>query len=519
MSENKFLKTFSIIEETSNNRHNILSLLLSINLSYTKIGISNEVNCIICCSKVTEDFIKNFPFDFSINIVFFDENKQITGPPSIMKYLKNVELLGNYAIKTYGECLFIYHDFIMVNPISISNKVKDQKYGVMKKFFNGHNEESNYEKYSLEMIYVNDIIFFYYLNLLIGKNNLLNPSGVLTHPNYLKIPTLLNKTYPKNFKHHLNSEYVISTEDFFTFNNPLKLKMINFENFSLNESPISFLNCRNTSVNPNINKLNADLLHKLILMDRCYISILSIRNPKKKIRFITPEKKDVGIWNRELKPPQLYPIIEYFTTNYKDYCSSEELYTNYFNVSGKLLLDLPSKEYIHNTMKQYNEILLCNYDNSLLETIDEVKKPNKFIFHFPTDYNEIETILKKNGYGKKTIEFIELNSSISSNKLSRIRYYKYILLPEKDFLPSMMTCMALGSIPVLREDPGKLYEMQEGKHYLIGNVKNSKLQFKTRETITYDEMRNNCLTYYKENVSPDVCLKKLLNHIFVGNIE
>ena len=60
------------------------------------------------------------------------------------------------TIEKYGECLFVNKNFFMVNEFSITESLKEQKIGFIKKEFKC-TEGKEYLKYSIDLLYINDL--------------------------------------------------------------------------------------------------------------------------------------------------------------------------------------------------------------------------------------------------------------------------------------------------------------------------------------------------------------------------
>ena len=56
-----------------------------------------------------------------------------------------------------------------------------------------------------------------------------------------------------------------------------------------------------------------------------------------------------------------------------------------------------------------------------------------------------------------------------------------------------------------------IYDLTENVHYLI--------QKPTQLLDNYTQLQENCLTYYNEHIQPEACVHKLLNLIFIRNIQ
>ena len=115
---------------------------------------------------------------------------------------------------------------------------------------------------------------------------------------------------------------------------------------------------------------------------------------------------------------------------------------------------------------------------------------------------------------------VETSSVNFMNLLEKLSKVKYGIMETLD-IHLIATYMALGVVPIIMPtmDNNKddncairpIYDLTENVHYLT--------QKPTHLLDNYTQIQQNCLTYYNEHIQPDACLHKLLNFIFIRNIQ
>ena len=174
----------------------------------------------------------------------------------------------------------------------------------------------------------------------------------------------------------------------------------------------------------------------------------------------------------------------------------------------------------------YSEILLCHYDGTLLKAIKEDDKLSEsFMFYYYEDpkfldeyfYTHLESI-------KSTPRTIESLSLEKNNKNYIIRDRGVFLLKEtinillktkyvimENFNMSLMVlCFALGCVPIFNNIDFLLKGISFGQHYAVKEIPASD---------KYLRMKNKVLSYYEEHISPTNTFKKLVNHLFIRDIQ
>ena len=261
-----------------------------------------------------------------------------------------------------------------------------------------------------------------------------------------------------------------------------------------------------------------------------YMSILNLKMSSHKIQFVTPKQKGVGIWDRTNDAGSgLYELIDYFVEMYPAYLSQVEVDIDYFSVGNYLLTDKPSHFWLNNSIKKYSKVFVCNYDKSLVDALPALPLANTFLFYYAYFPKVLETFLLNTPvqvsaerpimYGQVTFNpeaktFCLNNEVIVDYKtlLEKLTQVKYGLMDKFD-VNLIATYLALGVVPViLNEQQPPIYGLVEEEHYLITKVKS----FTESD---YLRLQKNGLAYYQDHIRPAACFTKLLDHIFVRDIE
>ena len=551
MDKNKYC----IVQETRYDKQHILGLLLSIEL-YDK-----NSTCVICCDEEIKKYIELFPKTIELNLDF--GIKPVNDNFMALDYIKNIFNSLKYCVDNYQECVFINKELIMTNPLIISDQIKSQGIGFIKKTINVIDKEKEFQRYSIGLLYIKDIE---YINLLINHYetelkcvDFFNLSFDAYDENKKKEETsLCIKIYaelPLLFINNLQitsffDDYTyLGTEDFFAYENSVKLTDIE-KNISIKNSNVSFCNIRVDTLDKKIQQVNNYFLNILVNKHIIYMSLLNLKMSGNKLQFIIPKRKGVGIWDRTNDKGGLYELIDFFVDKNKNYISKVEVEIDYFSFGNYLLTDKPSHIWLNNTIKKYTGLLICNYDKSLIDSFPSLPIPSEFLFYYSYFPTILDTFIKSNmnSSEKKSecikvikndsadnltftisyemennVEPVEASSVNFMNLLEKLRKVKYGMMETFD-INLIATYMGLGVVPIIVPKYNKynkdnkdncsihpIYELTENVHYLT--------QKPTQILDNYTQLQENCLTYYNKHIQPDACLRKLLNFIFIRNVQ
>ena len=498
-------KTFCLFEE-NNNARELMGLLLSINL-YEK-----ESTCVLNCKKETKDYILNFPQKLSVKLDFNIQENDLE-QFNIVFCLQNLIKALKYTLNKYDSCIFVLHSLVMTNPINISKEIEDQGFGFVKKNGKTHTKEDEYKLYNFELFYINnekyldEIVFL--LNQCDENNDFMNINIDKIDSNiefqkkvfeiYRRIPHKIAERN-ENMSFFSKNE-LLATEDFFAYENSIEPKDIS-KNWEINENPISFVHIRLKETHPQIQSFNKNMLSSLSARNVVYMSILNMMFSKNNLEFVIPCKNGIGIWDRnEAKDSNgLYRLINEIKERKKEYFGIVETNkVDYFSFGNHLIMDKPSKYWLNNNVNKYSSILLCNYDDSLLEVLEKTDKKYDFLCYI-CEYPEIlEDYLDKKERKEENEEFEKLIKEIE-----KMDVYEF----KKFDAQKLALCLSLGTIPVIPEMVQKnVLDLEEGVHYL-----------RKWEEVDLEKMRENCKKYYEENMKIEKIINKLMDHIFVRRV-
>jgi hypothetical protein len=541
------MSNYCIVQEGPTEQQHILGLLLSIEL-YDK-----GATCIVCCSAQTQAYINAFPKTLALNLDFLVLPLDVVFTP--LEYLKNSWRVLHYGVTTYTDCLFVNKELIMTNPLLISAAVKAQGIGFIEKTIQ---TEKEFQRYSLSLLYIREpayvhLIKQYYETALHCPDFLTfvlpadtNEPAAEDKPadNKKAVLQVLLQSYadlPLFLKTHLQLEVFlppysyVGTEDFFAFENPLKIDQIS-KTLSLQQHLIAFCNIRTDTLDKKIQQLNNYFLNSLVNKHVVYMSLLNLKMSGNKLQFIVPKRNGVGIWDRTQDKGGLYELIAFWAETYPQYLSKVEVDIDYFSFGNYVLTDKPSHIWLNNSIKKYSGLALCNYDPSLQSALPALPLPATFLFyyayypvqlaHFLAAAEPCEktidaiTVTKNTGddhftvcYAEKKAEkalALELEKEVVDfcSLLTLLRKVNYGVMEILD-ANLLATYLALGVVPIL---PPTLvpFDLTENVHYL------------TQKPATDDglaQLQQQCLTYYRDQMQPPVCLQKLLHFVFVRDIE
>lgn len=543
MDKNKYC----IVQESLYDKQHILGLILSIEL-YDK-----NSTCVVCCNEEIKNYIELFPKTIELNLDF--GIKPVNNNFMALEYIKNIFNSLKYCINNYKECVFINKELIMTNPLIIPDQIKTQGIGFIKKTINVIDKEKEFQRYSISLLYIKDIE---YINLLIKHYETELKCGDflnLSFDNYDELKkkeetSLCIKIYAELPLFFINNLQITSffdnytylgTEDFFAYENSVKLTDIE-KNISIKNSKVSFCNIRVDTLDKKIQQVNNYFLNILVNKHIIYMSLLNLKMSGNKLQFIIPKRNGVGIWDRTNDKGGLYELIDFFSDKNKNYISKVEVDIDYFSFGNYLLTDKPSHIWLNNTIKKYTGLLICNHDKSLIETLPSLPIPCEFLFYYSYFPTILDSFIKSNVNSlEKKIEYIKVIKNDSPNNLTFMISYemenneelveassvnfmnlleklgkvKYGIMETFD-INLIATYMALGVVPIIMTNENNIitpiYDLTENIHYLT--QKPTQLLDNS-----YTQLQQNCLTYYNEHIQPDACLRKLLNFIFIRNIQ
>lgn len=544
---------YCVVQESLYDKQHILGLLLSIEL-YDK-----NSTCVVCCDDEIKKYIELFPKTIELNLDF--GIKPVSNNFMTLEYIKNIFNSLKYCIDNYKECVFINKELIMTNPLIISDQIKSQGIGFINKTINVIDKEKEFQRYSIGLLYIKDIeyvnriinhyetelkcIDFFNLSFDAYDESKKEEVTSLCIKIYAELPLFLINNLQINY--FFDNYTYLGTEDFFAYENSIKLTDIE-KNISIKNAQVSFCNIRVNTLDKKIQQVNNYFLNILVNKHIIYMSLLNLKMSGNKLQFIIPKKNGVGIWNRINDKGGLYELIDFFVDKNKNYISKVEVDIDYFSFGNYLLTDKPSHIWLNNTIKKYTGLLICNYDKSLTDILHSLPISSEFLFYYSYFPTILDTFIKTNANSsndnlyEKNIEYIKVIKNDSPdnltftliyemennekiiepietsvnfmNLLKKLTKVKYGIIETFD-INLIATYMALGVVPIIMVNENKInspiYDLTENVHYLI--------QKPTQLLDNYTQLQENCLTYYNDHIQPDACLRKLINLIFVRNLQ
>ena len=339
---------------------------------------------------------------------------------------------------------------------------------------------------------------------------------------YQKLPLFLKNEY--KLKYFIDNNSCIGPEDFFAYDKSINLADIK-ENLSINNHPISFIYLRFNVQNKMIQKLIINLIEKIIAFKREYLNIINLKITNSKLVISLPNKNGISIWDRNNDCNGLYEMFE-MITKASEYFTIEITKKEYISCASYMITDKPSHYWLNNNIINYSELLICNYDESLLRELNKLNNSdksdksykfpikNKFLAYYVGYPKKYEEFINTNNVEKVTEYFRnESNDSNDSlddkylNYLSELSKCRYANVDKHD-VNLMAELLGLGVIPIVSHNT-ELLDLIEGTHYLHADNK------RTLSIEEETEMKNNCIEYYNNNIKSEGFMKRLINHIFV----
>lgn len=530
------MNNYCIVQEGPLDQQHILGLLLSIEL-YDK-----GATCIVCCSTQTQTYIQDFPKTLALNLDFFARREATFTP---LEYLKNSWCTLQYSVATYTDCILVNKELVMTNPLRVSAAVKAQGIGFIEKTIQ---TEQEFQRYSLNLLYIRDpayvhLIKQYYeiafacadfLDFVfpaghdeLEKQNPKHPQMQALLQNYAELPLFLKKQL--QLEVFLPPYSYVGTEDFFAFENPLKIDQIS-KTLAIQETPIAFCNIRTDTLDKKIQQLNNYFLNILVNKHIVYMSLLNLKMSGHKLQCIVPKRKGVGIWDRTQDKGGLYELMAFWAETYPQYLSTVEVEIDYFSVGNYALTDKPSHIWLNNSLKKYTGLAVCNYDTSLQAALPSLPLPSTFLFYYAYYPVQLANFLASAATEpcEKTIDAITVTKNTEDDSftvcyeesvthvvdfpslLTLLRKVSYGVMGAHLDANLLATYLALGVVPIL---PAGGLDLTENVHYLTQKPP------KAEAAERLAQLQQHGLTYYRDHIQPAACLQKLLHFIFIRDIE
>ena len=525
---------FCIVEEDPEYHKLILGNLISIDFIY------KNYNILIACSDKTKEYILNFPFKFNGNIEWYilqelDDNN--------IRYAKNILLSLREALNVFTEVIYIHCRIDIINKFIIRDEIKEQGIGFVSRTVEYIKEKIS-QKYITDILFINnkkyiDDIDNYFDNNIEEWNQYtcekydfdqLRDINIRFVKLFNNIGLTLKELH--NLKYFLPHEMLVSTEDFFAYDNMLQLKNIN-KNFQINSNfikekseerkerkeseeseerkeseeseeseerkeseeseeklvNICALNIRRDVIDNNIIALNKELYNRMAQLNILYMLLINLKYSKNKIEFVIPKREGIGIWNRTNDSPGLYELIDMITKD-NEYFGKVEIYVDYFSFNNFILIDKPSYYWLNNSIRKYNGIFLCNYDNTIDAELKNINKPKFFGFYYSDYPNLLEETRQKpitkkryciEVFKNKIVEYELSNRKVSllqkniitinnpQEKLNIISESTLCFFNEFD-VNLLANCLGLDCIPVFKKNLyniNEIYDLKSNINYII----------------------------------------------------
>lgn len=531
MTDLKKPLTFVIIESENKSSYQVLGTVLSIQYVYPLSTI------VLSVSNKTRDLINKFPLNMTCVLDYYDSSKvNNTKFNLIRRYLHNLYELSNYAVNKYERCLIVSEFLLMINEIEIPDCIEDIGFGYVNKYFKGHNEETQSQEYSFELIFMNNLEFITKLYNFVKEtynidiSNCDGPYKEILTKDYIKLPLGLKKKF--EIECFLHQQSLLTSEDFCGFTNGVKLSEIT-KDYKFNDKYISFMGLRLYELDPQIKKWNTAILQHLTAFNNFVVPAITIKFYSDRLRFNTPIKNAIGVWSRRESPSGLYQLIEYYLENYSEFFTKHEANIEYFNICARVLYDKPDISCLKQTMMFFGNIYLFNSGPEVKTELDKfIRVKNYFVFHYadyPIDLHKFRTdndiltnkritdklaVSKVIKNGKTRYPATGRRGMLYKTLLKLLHTHKYAHMKTHD-LGLMMTLIGAGTIPILKNAPDQPFNLlKEGKHYLLAK-KDAKPLTKKK----YETMRKNLNDFYEEYLHPEKTLRTLMHYFFVRDIE
>jgi hypothetical protein len=545
---------FCLIEQEVNQSKFLLATLISIDFLY------KNYNILIACSDKTKEYLLNFPLKYNGNITWLildnlDDNN--------IRYPKNMIIAMNNAVELFGEALFIDYRVDIINKIHISDEIKTQGIGFVSRSVD-YIATNIEQKYILDILYINDVKYLNIIDNLYRGN--IDEWANFSVDNYsndelreinkkivifnIKLSTIIKNecNLDKFFPH----ETLISTEDFFAYNNKLQLKDITLkweipknlvtERIKVLEEVkkedtslinISCLNIRSTQVDKEIVLINKEIYSRMANYNIIYMLLINLKYSKRKIEFVMPKREGIGIWDRKDDPPGLYELIDMIT---KDNVYFDKIYMplDYFSFTNFIITDKPSHYWLNNNITKYSGFFICNYDDTLDTAINKINIPSQFGFYYSDypklleEYSQEDTEKSRfciEIYKDKIIEYELSEDQISlhkkkiiiintpEEKLQIIAETTFVLFDNVD-INQLANCFGLKAVPVLNNTcisnfkDKNIYMLNCDTNYIVEPI-NWDAAINNREIIIENNNK-----FYNEHVMYDKILNIILKNFF-----
>jgi hypothetical protein len=470
-----------------------------------------------------------------------------------------------YTVKKFGSCIYLNNNLIQVRELEIPDEIIQQGIGFSKKYFNSHDINVNKKRYSFDILFISKLEFIdKFLDLF--KELDLTKKNTDTYNKFFNIYCIAPYNLKKELgiKESFSCNTVISTQDFFSFNENITLNKINNDltvcNLNHKQNIIKMIDSDDNQDNDEdlndvkldtennkiyyfnldlsliVNeplKINKGILKKIGNYDDVYKNIFNLTNKDVKIQLNIPNKNGIGIWDRS-NINGLYELFKMIHEIYPEYTSIKNTTCHYFHCNTNIILDKPSKEWLNNELLLFKGIYICNYDESLIKTIWKYKKKfnlnYSFLFFFSANPKKMDDYYYKNkgnNLKKKRVnksikikfvndnKFIVDDNEYNFNKtLEILSITKYAFLQCTNLDTNLLIiCMITGCIPILN-----CFYLSQNKFGLVNYLNVVPREIPNKSEKNYHNMKKGVMEYYENHISPKGAFKDLVNKLFVRNI-
>ena len=503
----------------------VMSLLFyNIHLDVEKYSI-----CLIC-NSYTKDYLDNYMISFRFNIIY-----KIINCNEIKPFVSKFYTIQRDLINEYGSILLANPYSILLSNIDISEELLNQKIIILK----NNNSINKKLMYISDADIVNKIIFNY--EDLLSKDI----SGNVKNIDIFNLEMdLIDDVYKKNDYKYFEQNHLMSSLYQFTKEGNEK-KYINWDKLTFKDKPIQYYNIEIAN-NPFYNKLVTSVIEKLFRIDSRYYYIFLFSSTKNNDISIPLRNYQIGAWSNSNNSFD-FIIKSFVNDNNKIFnynFSKRYSYTDF--IKNNVIYDKINDSLIDIYTLTYNNIFLVNTNNTVIDTLDSIKKKYYFLGYIPyckplldeyiqgivtyektdilidisnTEYDDSDIQKYINCHGILDINDTDNTTDIDTKQIKRdkhkelyflhlnkVKNAKYVKLniDDKRFINTFIECMILKSIPVLDKEPN-LFGLYKDNNYIIYN-----------DDIDFSDVDDNIISnnelYYNENVNIDHC-KKMIEYL------
>ena len=489
----------AILQESADDRGQILACTIAAARAYPGSKL------LIACSEDTQTYIAGR--GGTENIAFLSPSHPLTPRGYICNFL---ELLA-YCCKDGAETIFVHCRTLLTSQVPIQQEVRDQGFAVVRKTIDGHEDRPDI-RYTADIVYVNSTNALSSVDKYFRSNGIFDESKEQSdEPTesivdvWRNMPArLLDMDDGKlTMTYFIDGSGYLTTENFFAFEKKWELNQLTQGDNVLHHDGNHIWGIRiEMEGGGPVLALSRQLIARVIAAHRWMLPILELRfSPSAAVTISTPPKAGILHWDR--RDSHFYMLVSSLCES-SQYFATNEAKLDYFVLCNYVLLDRPGTKWLTNRLQDVTGIIYFDYDNELLDAVQNIGRPSKFggyAVPFPDVLEQATPSDERDEDScfEATDETFTENEERYAEFLAELSRHGYAQISADTPKHRIAECARLGVVP--RIDAGvQVVELPD----LLSTAS------------TFADKVDTCMRYYDTHLSVQSISAKLLSTIFDG---